>query len=89
MNVAKPRPDDHNILYLFVIGGITFHEVKEIREAVKKLRPSAQVCSPPFNDVIFLWFDGLSTENYLDHLGGRRHSSPLVVLDLSNYDKGA
>jgi len=43
MNVAKPRPDDHNILYLFVIGGITFHEVKEIREAVKKLRPNAQV----------------------------------------------
>eukprot|EP00112_Aurelia_sp_Birch-Aquarium-sp1_P013412 Seg2846.1 transcript_id=Seg2846.1/GoldUCD/mRNA.D3Y31 product="Sec1 family domain-containing protein 2" protein_id=Seg2846.1/GoldUCD/D3Y31 len=43
MNVSKPRPDDHNLLYLFVIGGITFNEVKQIRETVQHLKPSAQV----------------------------------------------
>ena len=52
MNVTKPRPDDHNLLYLFVIGGITFNEVKEIRETVKQLRPNAEVCV-----YLFLYFD--------------------------------
>ena len=52
MNVTKPRPDDHNLLYLFVIGGITFNEVKEIRETVKQLRPNAEVCV-----CLFLYFD--------------------------------
>ena len=48
MNVTRPRPDDHNLLYLFVIGGITFNEVKEIRDAVKQLRPNAEVCDSCF-----------------------------------------
>ncbi|XP_065053215.1 sec1 family domain-containing protein 2-like [Rhopilema esculentum] len=43
MNVSKPRPDDHKTLYVFVIGGITFNEVRQIREIAKKLRPSAEV----------------------------------------------
>ena len=45
MNVSKPRPDDHKTLYVFVIGGITFNEVRQIREIAKKLRPSAEVRS--------------------------------------------
>ena len=44
MNVSKPRPDDHQRLYIFVIGGITFNEVKEIRQTVKHLRPNSEVC---------------------------------------------
>eukprot|EP00794_Sanderia_malayensis_P016691 gene16691-18385_t len=43
MNVTKPRPDEHNLLYLFVVGGITFNEVCQVRKIVKKLNPSAQV----------------------------------------------
>ncbi len=43
MNVNKPRPDDHNLLYLFVVGGITYNEVCQIRNVVKVLKPSAQV----------------------------------------------
>ena len=37
MNVSKPRPDDHPVVVLFVVGGVTWFEVKAIRECVDKL----------------------------------------------------
>ena len=45
MNVSKPRPDDHPALFLFVIGGITFSEIRQIRNIIKQLRPSSKVCT--------------------------------------------
>ncbi|XP_057313042.1 sec1 family domain-containing protein 2-like [Hydractinia symbiolongicarpus] len=42
MNVSKPRPEDHPVL-LFVIGGITWNEVKCVKETLAKLKPNQKV----------------------------------------------
>lgn len=41
--VAKPRPSDHPLLILFVVGGITSTEVKQIRDTVHSYKPDTQV----------------------------------------------
>ncbi|XP_077986469.1 sec1 family domain-containing protein 2-like [Glandiceps talaboti] len=43
MKVSKPRPNDHPLLILFVVGGVTCSEVRLIREAVSSYKPSTQV----------------------------------------------
>lgn len=43
MNVSKPRPNDHPLLVLFVVGGITCSEVHQIREALAAYHPNTQV----------------------------------------------
>lgn len=43
MNVAKPRPDNHPLLVLFVVGGITWYEIKSIQESLEKYKPSQKV----------------------------------------------
>jgi len=43
MNVTKPRPDDHPLLIVYMIGGITWHEVKTIQETLEKTKPNTQV----------------------------------------------
>ena len=45
MNVSKPRPNDHPLLVLFIIGGITCSEVHQIREAFAAYHPNTQVSS--------------------------------------------
>lgn len=43
MNVSKPRPNDHPLLVLFVVGGITCSEVHHIREALAAYHPNTQL----------------------------------------------
>lgn len=43
MNVSKPRPNNHPLLVLFVVGGITCSEVYQIREALAAYHPNTQV----------------------------------------------
>ena len=50
MNVSKPRPNDHPLLVLFIVGGITCSEVHQIREALAAYHPNTQVS----NDVFML-----------------------------------
>lgn len=43
MNVSKPRPNDHPLLVLFLVGGITCSEVHQIREAFAAYHPNTQL----------------------------------------------
>ena len=43
MNVSKPRPSDHPLLIVFVIGGVTSTEVRQIKEVVSSAKPDTQV----------------------------------------------
>lgn len=43
MNVGKPRPSDHPLLIVFMVGGVTCSEVKHIKETVASLSPNTQV----------------------------------------------
>ena len=43
MNVSKPRPNDHPLLVLYIVGGITCSEVHQIREALAAYHPNTQV----------------------------------------------
>ena len=43
MNVSKPRPNDHPLLVLFIVGGVTCSEVHQIREALAAYHPNTQV----------------------------------------------
>ncbi|ESO96375.1 hypothetical protein LOTGIDRAFT_176592 [Lottia gigantea] len=43
MTVYKPRPSDHPLLILYIIGGITPTEVKHIQDIVNKTKPDIQV----------------------------------------------
>ena len=43
MNVSKPRPSDHPILIIFVIGGVTASEVRQIKETVSAAKSNIQV----------------------------------------------
>ncbi|KAI8779547.1 sec1 family domain-containing protein 2 [Biomphalaria glabrata] len=40
---GKPRPGDSPLLILFVIGGLTASEVKQIRDVIDKAKPSFEV----------------------------------------------
>lgn len=41
--VAKPRPSDHPLVILFIVGGVTSTEVKQIRDTVNSYKPDTQV----------------------------------------------
>lgn len=41
--VSKPRPSDHPLLILFVLGGVTNTEVRQIRDVVSAAKSSIQV----------------------------------------------
>ena len=43
MNVSKPRPNDHPLLVLYIVGGITCSEVHQIRETLAAYHPNTQV----------------------------------------------
>ncbi|XP_020629281.1 sec1 family domain-containing protein 2-like [Orbicella faveolata] len=43
MNVSKPRPNDHPLLVLYIVGGITCSEVHQIREALAAYHPNTQL----------------------------------------------
>lgn len=43
MNVAKPRPSDNPLIIIFVIGGITSTEVKQIKETLAAVRADSRV----------------------------------------------
>ena len=42
MNVSKPRDSDHPILIIFVIGGVTASEVRQIKETVSAAKSHIQ-----------------------------------------------
>jgi hypothetical protein len=33
---AKPRPNDNRVMVLFILGGITFNEIREVKELIAK-----------------------------------------------------
>lgn len=41
--VSKPRPSDHPLMILFIVGGVNCTEVKQIKELVNLYKPSTQV----------------------------------------------
>lgn len=41
--VSKPRPSDHSLLIVFVIGGVTTTEVRQIRDIVSAAKSNIQV----------------------------------------------
>ncbi|KAK2189953.1 hypothetical protein NP493_92g01011 [Ridgeia piscesae] len=43
MNVSKPRPSDHPVLIVFVIGGVTVTEARQIQEVVSATKSNMQV----------------------------------------------
>ncbi|XP_046555575.1 sec1 family domain-containing protein 2-like [Haliotis rubra] len=43
MNVSKPGPSDHPLLLVFVVGGVTATEVKQVRDVVDKMKLDKQV----------------------------------------------
>ncbi|XP_022085168.1 sec1 family domain-containing protein 2-like isoform X2 [Acanthaster planci] len=43
VNVSKPRPSDHPLLIVFVLGGVTCSEVRTIKETVASHSPNTQV----------------------------------------------
>ncbi|XP_070581895.1 sec1 family domain-containing protein 2-like isoform X2 [Ptychodera flava] len=43
MTVSKPRPNDHPLLVLFIVGGVTCSEVRQIKEAVAAHKTNIQV----------------------------------------------
>eukprot|EP00118_Oscarella_pearsei_P018657 m.192070 g.192070 ORF g.192070 m.192070 type:complete len:651 (+) comp39461_c1_seq6:85-2037(+) len=43
MNVGKSHPGNHPLIFLFVVGGVTLGEVKQIREAVIAAKTSIEV----------------------------------------------
>ena len=45
MNVSKPRPSDHPVLIVFVIGGVTVTEARQIQEVVSATKSNMQVQS--------------------------------------------
>ncbi|XP_019643683.1 PREDICTED: sec1 family domain-containing protein 2-like isoform X2 [Branchiostoma belcheri] len=43
MSVSKPRPSDHPLLMVYVVGGVTCQEVRLIREAVAAAKTETEV----------------------------------------------
>ncbi|XP_078685938.1 sec1 family domain-containing protein 2-like isoform X1 [Branchiostoma floridae x Branchiostoma belcheri] len=43
MSVSKPRPSDHALLMVYVVGGVTCQEVRLIREAVAAAKTETEV----------------------------------------------
>ncbi len=43
MNVSKPRPGDQSVLIIFVLGGVTLTELRQIKEAVSASKTNVQV----------------------------------------------
>ncbi|XP_004067617.1 sec1 family domain-containing protein 2 [Oryzias latipes] len=43
MKVSRPHPSDNNLLFLFVLGGVTPSELRLIKETVNSHKPGSQV----------------------------------------------
>ena len=43
MNVSKPRPSDHPLLIIYVVGGVSAMEVRQVKEAVGKAKSDLKV----------------------------------------------
>uniref|UniRef100_A0AAV2KSF0 Sec1 family domain-containing protein 2 n=1 Tax=Knipowitschia caucasica TaxID=637954 RepID=A0AAV2KSF0_KNICA len=41
--VTRPHPSDNPVLFLFLVGGVTPSELRQIKEVVSTLKPAAQV----------------------------------------------
>lgn len=41
--VSRPHPSDNNLLFLFVLGGVTPSELRLIKETVNSHKPGSQV----------------------------------------------
>ena len=66
MNVSKPRPNDHPLLVLFIVGGVTCSEVHQIREALAAYHPNTQVS---FSKSCFLTFVVAWSRAMMDIMG--------------------
>lgn len=66
MNVSKPRPNDHPLLVLFIVGGVTCSEVHQIREALAAYHPNTQVS---FFKTCFLTFVVAWSRAMMDIMG--------------------
>ena len=54
VNVSKPRPNDHPLLIIFILGGVTSSEVKTIKETVAVYSANTQVGISCFSLLILL-----------------------------------
>ncbi|GAB1598350.1 sec1 family domain-containing protein 2-like [Argonauta hians] len=43
MNISKPRPSDHPLLIIYVIGGITTTEVKQVKDMLSSLKTDTKI----------------------------------------------
>ena len=43
MKMSKPRPGDHPLLIMFVVGGVTSSELRTVRESIAASKSSLQV----------------------------------------------
>ncbi|XP_064650152.1 sec1 family domain-containing protein 2-like [Lineus longissimus] len=43
MSVSKPRPNDHPLLIVFIVGGVTSNEVKQIQETLAKYQSNTKI----------------------------------------------
>lgn len=66
MNVSKPRPNDHPLQVLFIVGGVTCSEVHQIREALAAYHPNTQVS---FSKSCFLSFVVAWSRAIMDIMG--------------------
>ena len=64
MNVSKPRPSDHPVLVVFVIGGVTVTEARQIQEVVSATKSNMQVrrvtdcmshCNHPLDELVIVF----------------------------------
>ena len=47
MNVSKPRPSDHPLVIIFVVGGVTPSEVRLVKDTVTAKSSATQVSGHP------------------------------------------
>lgn len=47
MSSARPRPSNHPLLLLFVVGGVSCADVRHIRDVVTSNKPDMQVSTRP------------------------------------------
>uniref|UniRef100_A0A8C4R6Y4 Sec1 family domain-containing protein 2 n=1 Tax=Eptatretus burgeri TaxID=7764 RepID=A0A8C4R6Y4_EPTBU len=71
MKVTRPKPSDHPLIIIFVLGGVTPGEVKLVRDTLMTRKPSHQVSewemSKIHDNVFFLSFNIKQILDFDDH----------------------
>lgn len=54
LQVNRPHPSDHPLLFLFLVGGVMPSELRLIREVVSSHKSGTQVGVTPFFIILYL-----------------------------------